>query len=162
MSTSYFCTKCGTRIVGTSFKIRGKNVCGACYAEEMKVLEDIEDQKKDLYKYICSLFSLKECPIQYIDDINRLVKDGYKVSGIRATIQYYFQIMGNQSNTINIPFIGKIIELNYLKAKQYFEEVKKVQEENEKVDLNIPPKIVYINPQKNKRKKTVKYKMEDL
>lgn len=101
---------------------------------------------------------MQECPEYVLYVIDRSVKEGKKLSGIKGTLTYYYNIKGNAPDNVN--FIGAVIQREYNNAAQYFEEQRKIRATNEQVDINVPPVTVKISPSGSKKKQ--KYRMEDL
>ena len=155
------CVKCGQQIVGTKHMYGGKAYCEACYNALIAELTKLENQKAELYKYICDLFGKSECPEFVTSSIEKLLAAGRKVGGIKATLWWYYEIEGHPTDNIN--YIGKIISDQYENAHKYVVEQKKIQAHNAQVDLhNIPSQTVKINSDRNKRRWKPNYRMEDL
>lgn len=60
-------------------------------------------------------------------------RDGRKLKGIKATLYYYFEILGN--DTVNVVLLSKIVNEHYEAAKAYLEKAKRIQEYNAKIDI---------------------------
>lgn len=161
MATGFlYCAKCGQRLIGNGHRHLSKNYCDSCYEKVMQELEALELEKDRLYGYIKELFGCVECPAEVIYTIENAIKYGKKVSGIRATLWYYYEIEGH--STDNILLVNKVIKEQYDNARKYIENTKSIKTQNEKIDLNVEPVTIQLQSNVNKKKKTLKYKMEDL
>ena len=125
----------------------------------MEEAQRFEDEKQRLINFVKELFSVSECPEVVLYAIDRAIKDGKKLSGIKGTLIYYYQECGNTPDNISI--IGAVIQKNYDKASEYFKKKKEQRAINEKIDINVPPVTVQIHSTAQTRKKP-KYRMEDL
>lgn len=160
-SLTSVCNRCGQRIVGVKHKYEGKEYCDQCYSALMQELQELEKQKADLYAYIADLFNLTACPDYVIYGVDKALKAGKKVSGIRATIWYYYQINGRIPN--NPGEIITVINTEYDNARRYVASVKEVNKKNAEVDLkNIPVNTVKIVSNRKIKKWKPNYRMEDL
>lgn len=162
---AFICTNCGQKIVsGATYKYKNKNVCISCFNKLIQQDIQIQQARKNLYQYICQLFSLTECPYEIINAIDRLEKDGKTINGIKATIYYYYSILGNEYNPDHRYYFFKIVNENYYITRDYFKKQKEIREINDKIDINVPPIHVQVAPNElgKKRRHQIKYKMEDL
>ena len=159
MNKGVSCSKCGNGIIGAARKYQGKIYCEHCYEIVMEEAQRFEEEKQKLYTFIKDLFSVTDCPEVVLYAVDRALKDGRKLSGIKGTLIYYYQENGNTPDNINI--IGTIIQKNYDKAAEYFKKKKEQRAINEKIDINVPPVTVQIRSTSQERKKP-KYRMEDL
>ena len=156
---SLYCAKCGQRLIGNGHRFLSKNYCDSCYEKEMVELEALEAEKDRLYGYIKELFGISECPSEVIYAIENNIKYGKKVSGIRATLWYYYEIQGH---TTDISFLNKIIKEQYDNARKYIESARQIKKQNDQTNLNVEPITVKLHSNINKKKRSAKYKMEDL
>ena len=154
------CAKCHTQIIGNPFRFKGEPYCLTCYNQITSEIEEKTQKKQELFDYIVKFFNVKECPSEIIRGMERLLKEGKTIFGIKATIYYYYKILGNEINETSFKFLVKNVEDSYKSAKDYVAEQKRINEKNREVDLNIPPQIVRITPSKSKP--IFDYNMEDL
>ena len=159
MASAIKCTLCGNKIIGNIRRYQGNNYCDHCYEVVMEEAQRNEDEKQKLYAFIREIFSVTELPELVIYIIDKALKEGRKLSGIRGTLNYYYNILGKPAD--NILSIGQIIQFEYENACKYYENARRIQKANEKVNLDVPPVTVVVKSTKNTRKKP-KYKMEDL
>lgn len=160
MASGLLCTSCGCKILGKGRRLEGAIYCEDCYQKKMTEKINLDNAKAELYTYITNLFGLGDCPTPVISYIDRALKYGKKIPGIRATIKYYYEIEGHSLNYIE--GLGRIIDDNYIKAREYYAQQEEIRKKNLKININVPPKVVTINQQSNTSKKMPKYKMEDL
>lgn len=162
MSSSGVCSDCGRKILGVKYTVGGKTYCYDCYQRVLASATEIEDQKKELYDYICGLYSIPEVPQETVAAIDRLYKTGKKLKAMGKTLWFYHAVEGHPINTPNL--IGYIIEQNYDRAKKYLEEVKSLKEHNKNVDISVEPITIKIKPASlHKKPHTVQtVKIEDL
>ncbi len=125
----------------------------------MEEAQRFEEEKQRLINFIKDLFSVQECPEVVLYALERAIKDGKKLSGIKGTLVYYYQELGNSPD--NITIVGNIIQRYYEKAAEHFKKKKEQRAINEKIDINVPPVIVKIRSSTKEIKKP-KYRMEDL
>ncbi len=155
------CIRCGQRIVGAKHVYGGKAYCEACYKALMDELAKTESQKADLYKYICNLFGKQECPEVVVYGVDKLLASGYKISGIKATVWWWYEIEGHSPDNIN--FIIKVVTEQYKNAREYVIKQKEINAANDQIDLhNVPTQHITINSKKNSRTWKPNYRMEDL
>lgn len=159
MSTVNTCNRCGNRIITGVRKYQGKLYCEHCYELLMEEVQRFEEEKQKLILFIKDMFSIQVCPEHVLYAIDKAIKEGKKLSGIRGTLVYYYTIKGNAPDNIN--YLATVIQREYENASQYFEEVRRIKAVNEQIDINVPPVTVRVRTGKNARKKS-KYKMEDL
>lgn len=157
---AYKCSKCGQIITGATFTFQKEKYCGNCYHEVVEQSVALEKDKKELYEYICSLLGIIELPENACISIDYALKEGKTVSNIKNSLWYYYSILGNSVDSGNN--IGFIIRDYNDKAQSYISNMKELQEKNIKVNLDIPPVTIIIDPKNKKKKKDFKYKMEDL
>jgi len=153
------CSKCGKKIITGVRKYQGKYFCEHCYELAMAEAQQFEEEKQKLILFIKDLFSIQECPEVVLYAIERSLKEGKKLSGIKGTLHYYYNIKGNAPD--NVSYIGTVIQREYNNACQHFEETKRIRAANELVDLNVPAVTVKIKTTGARQQKR-KYRMEDL
>ena len=158
-SAAYVCGKCGNRIITSVRKYQGKLYCEHCYEQLMEEAQRLEEEKQKLILFIKEMFSITECPDVVLYAIERALKDGKKLSGIKGTLIYYYNIEGHATD--NVGTIGTVIQREYANAASYFEKVKEIRATNEHIDINVPPVTVVV-PSSAKKKYKAKYRMEDL
>lgn len=162
---AFVCSQCGQRIVnGNAQKYNNKNVCQTCYQKLMQAEIKAQKAKKELYDYIKSVLGLNECPREITTAIDHLIKDGKKVKGIEATVYYYYLVLGNKYNPDQRYYFYKIINDEYLNARDFIAQQQKIKEINANFHATTPPVIVRIHEGDitKKRRKKINYKMEDL
>ena len=144
------CTECGSKIIGVPYKINGKNLCGACYKKELRALAEEERQQKELRDYIASLFGVKSCPDSVANALNRMLGEGKKLSGIRYTIYYYYEIMGNPAiKLLEVPWT---VRDYYEEAREYAKSMAELAKANQKIEIKTDPIRVKIKrPTRRKR-----------
>ena len=124
MGAVYQCCKCGAKIVSSIRKYQGKFYCEHGYEQVMEEAQRFEEEKQKLILFIKDLFSLNECPDVVLYAIDRAIKDGKKLSGIKGTLRYYYDYLGNPADNVNI--IGTVIQREYANAAK--------EQENRKVE----------------------------
>lgn len=112
-------------------------------------------QKKELYRYICTIFNLKAPgPINF-SMINKMVKEkGYTYVGIKNALKYHYEIKNGEVEKSE-ERIG-IVPYVYDEAQNYFSNLSKKQDKvlknyNEKKDKN---KKIVVKMGKKKKGKT--------
>lgn len=158
MPGALVCAHCGQKIIGNGYRYLGKVYCGACYEKAMQESMALEAAKEELFGYVKNLFGKTDCPPEVIYMVEQNLKTGKKIKGIRATIYYYYEVKGHEPN--NIFFLGKVISEQYENARQYVEECARIAEVNRLTNLVVAPNNVKVR--QPRRKKEIKYKMEDL
>lgn len=153
------CCKCGNSIIGSLRKYQGKIYCEHCYEVVMEEAQRFEEEKQKLINFIKDLFSVRECPEVVLYALDRALKDGKKLSGIKGTLIYYYNIKGNAAD--NITYVGMVIQREYNNAAKYYEDSKRIRAINDQIDINVPPVKVAIHSTTKERKKP-DYRMEDL
>lgn len=162
MGVGLVCAQCGQRIIGVGKKAYGKVYCESCYEALMNNIQKNESAKKELTDYICKLFVSRDCPEDVIYAIDTSIRDGKKISGIKGTIYYYFEIMGHQADLSTIHTINFVIKTEYENARKYFMKQQEIKRKNAEVDLNLPPVIIKINTEQGRKKDPPPFKIEDL
>ena len=160
------CSLCGQLIVpGTEKILDGKKYCASCYLKALEAKQRSIALKAELLDYIIQLFGVGECPPYVSRAIDKAVANGKKLSGIKATIHYYYKVLNNPATPDTLVYISTVIEEWYEKTKLYIYEQKEIYEKNLKINLNIPPQKVIIDKNKLEKKENKglpKYRMEDL
>lgn len=137
-----YCARCGKKIIGAVHKVQDASYCGGCYPIVMQSLADLEKGKKDLYAYIKDLFGKAACPDPVVNAIERALSSGKTLTGIRFTVYYYYQVLANTAENINeVPWI---IRDYYDEARDYAASMKRLGEENKKVNIEKTPSEVKI------------------
>lgn len=163
MAGSVVCAQCGQRIIGVGNRAYGKVYCNSCYESLMAEAQKNEIAKHELGDYICKLFSILECPPSAFYSIDMAVRDGRKISGIKGTLYYYYEILGHPADKDNIGMLGFIIKTEYENASRYFSKQKEIRKKNAEVNLDLPPVTVKIDVNREtKQKKVMPFKIEDL
>lgn len=160
-SGSSRCAKCGTLLVGTAFReIDGKKYCEKCYKEVMAEKLAFDNAQKDLYNYIKEVFGISYIPPEVIGSITRQISyDNAQIKGLKATIWYYYKVLGNQPV---IELLPRVLKEQYERTRQYLIDQRKLREKNMEVDLNVAPRVVVVNKDDTKSRNKPKYRMEDL
>ena len=152
MVSTNTCSRCGNKIISGARKYQSKFFCAQCYEQVMEEVQHFEEEKQKLVLFIKELFAVQECPELVLYAIDKALKEGKKLSGIKGTLIYYYNIKGNSADNISV--IGSVIQREYSNAAQYFEEVKRVKAANQKIDIDVAPIIVQIPERgQNRRKK---------
>lgn len=154
------CSLCGSIIRDFSMILNNKVVCTNCYNKEIERLEKEESAREELLKYIKEMFGC-ECPSDVIGLIDKADILGKKISGIKATIWYYYGVLENSHTPADIQYLYKNINDNYENARKYVEERRQLHDKNMAVNINVPANTVTIHSSRDDRKKP-QYKMEDL
>lgn len=162
MGTGLVCAKCGQRIIGVSKRAYGKTYCAGCYEELVATIEQSETEKKELMNYICKLFALPDCPSDAEYAIDAAVRDGKKISGVRGTLYYYFEILGHSADANAVHSVNYIIKTEYDNAHKYFIRQRNIKEQNAKVDLNLPPVTIKIDLNRKTKENKISFRIEDL
>lgn len=157
------CNGCGQMLIKDEpFLLDGEVYCSDCYNRLIVERQKTEEEKKSLYEYIKSVFGVTECPPDVVSFINWATeKKGYKLSGIRATLYYYYEIEGkNPGDPEEVRFI---VPQQYEAARSYFIEMENIREKNDKVRLdNVKTNVIHLKKSPESRRKHFGYKMEDL
>jgi len=158
---SFVCSQCGKRIWGNKFQYENQSLCLHCYEALIKKENtQQEGSRDDLYNYIQGLFH-QECPPEVSVAIEKWIKKGKKYTGIKYTLYYFYEILGNKPDSITL--INWIIETQYDLARQHIADRNELKNINSQVQINIPPTIIKLHPNKKKNiHRNINYKMEDL
>lgn len=155
------CSCCGNRITSVKYNLNGKTLCYSCYYKAGQQTESLEQQLQPLYDYIKEIFGLADLPAVVVSQIKAEINGGKKISGIMATLKYHYTIMG--AHVGSVEYIKYIIRDQYENAKAYYEQMKKLKQQNAQVDLNVPPVVVKVTPESLKKEKPkFGYNIEDL
>lgn len=155
------CSKCGALLLGTAFReIGGKRYCEKCYQEEIAEKMAFDNAQQDLYNYIKEVFGVSYIPPEITGAITRQISyEKAQVKGLKATIWYYYKILGNTPVLETLP---RVLKDQYDRTREYLIEQRKLRETNMKVDINVKPRVVVVNKEDQKTRNKPKYKMEDL
>lgn len=156
------CDKCGCRINTVGYPFKGKTFCRECYTQLAAELATAEDARQPLYQTISKYFGVTEVPEDVIHAIDRELRQGRTVNGLIKTLQYYFDIQGNQPGAPNSVYW--IWSDYYEAAKKYQLKINAVVRHNADVEINPEPNIIRytgdsIAPPKPR---DFGYKLEDL
>lgn len=155
------CSKCGTTFVGTAFReIDGKKYCEKCYQELVTEKIAFDNAQKDLYNYIKEVFGITFIPPEVVGAITRQISyDKVQIKGLKATIWYYYKVLGN---TPVIELLPRVLKEQYERTREYLIEQRKIREVNMKTNINVEPRVVIISKDDQKNRNKPKYRMEDL
>lgn len=149
---SGICAECGSKIVGAPFRLNGKLLCGSCYKKELQARAEEEQSKKELRDYIKTLFGVESCPAFVANALERMQSEGKKLSGIRYTIYYYYEIMGNPAINTKVGEVPWIVRDYYEEARDYVNKMAELAKQNELVDIKTEPiRIKIKQPSRRKR-----------
>ncbi|MCF0115482.1 MAG: hypothetical protein HUJ56_09025 [Erysipelotrichaceae bacterium] len=146
--------------MGNGHKCAGKPYCRHCYEELLEEIRIEEEAKEQVYQYIRDLFVRDECPPDVVRAIDNALKNNKTLSGIRGTLYYYYERMGN--STSNIHTVTRVIEDEYENARKYFARQREIKKLNEEVSLDIEPITIRMQAPQGVPKKDRGYTMEDL
>jgi hypothetical protein len=153
------CAKCGKKIIGASHKIGDKIFCGDCYLSEMQFLREQEKAKVSFFEYLKNLFGRTSCPDPVRSAVDWALKNGKKLAGIRYTIYYYYEVLGNVPE--NISEVQWIIRDYYEEAKAYAEQMRRLSEHNKGVSVIKTPMQVKIKRPTSQKRLSKKMLTED-
>ena len=153
------CAHCGQVIIGNGRPSRGKTYCVACYDKIVKEQEAMAVEKQDLCTYMKKVFGVSEITTEVMYTIDRLVREGKKLRGMKATLYYYFEVLGNDG--VSIMLLYKIINEQYDNARIYLDKMRKLKEHNDRIDITAET-ITYVISDKEKHKRKPQRKIEDL
>lgn len=157
------CSEC-KRILGTSLKYshQGRVFCFDCFQKVQAQLLEDEKKRQELYDYIKKIFNISSISADILSSIDHLIKDGKKLSGIKATLYYYYEIMGSSTPLSSLYFV---IRDHYDEAHDYFVKQHQVAEANAQVKINPSSVTITLDPKKlheESSKKKFKYNIEEL
>ena len=144
-----FCSECGCRIVGNPHKLNGKSYCGDCYLKVAKAAKSQDAAVSEVYAYILKLFGAREIPFSLQSAISRQLEEGHSPSGVRFTIYYYYEVLGNEPN--DITKVSWVIRDMYEEARSYVEEMRELGEINKDVPIREPQTIEVARPVSKRR-----------
>lgn len=120
----------------------------------------IDNAQKDLYNYIKEVFGVTYIPPEVAGAITRQISyDKIQIKGLKATIWYYYKVLGN---TPVLELLPRVLKEQYNRTRQYLIDQKKIREENMKVNINVKPRVVVVNKDDQGNRNKPKYRMEDL
>ena len=146
---SGFCTECGNRIIGSPHKLNGKAYCGDCYIKVAQAAKTQDAAVSEVYSYIQGLFGVQDIPFSLQSAITRQIEEGHSPSGVRFTIYYYYEVLGNEPN--DITKVSWVIRDMYEEARSYVEEMRKLGEINKDVPIHEPVTIEVSRPESKRR-----------
>jgi hypothetical protein len=151
------CAKCGRPIEGVPLRIGADAYCADCY--QVEVAKEDNRQLVVLFDDIRRIYAIPEISVRTQSAIKRLVAKGYKVSGIRGTLYYFFTILENVPDSIDK--IYYVIDDNYDAARQFIEDCRRKKAAAAALPAKDPVRVITIDEPKPSEP-TYKYKMEDL
>lgn len=131
-----------------------------CYPEgELVPLKEKKKNKNaDIFEYLIKLYGKDNVNYPLIaTQIKKYVEQGYKESGILASLKWWYEIKGhnvatedrNQNNGLGIiPYI-------YPQAKEYYRKISAAQEKNNNKDYTVKVKTIKVTIPKNEVKKNL-------
>lgn len=160
--TKGICHKCRQPILNWPYTLRGEQYCYECFMQQQSELEEEEAARQVLYSTIKRIFCVSEVPQDVITAIDRELKNGRKISGLEATIRYYYEIMGHPVTSVSN--VGFVLRDQYDNARRYAEEVAQIMERNQDVDLSAQSVTVRVTPESlyPSRSKKIPYRIEDI
>ena len=152
------CPKCQQVIIGSGHLYNGRLYCDQCYKQVLDEALNYENEKKNLCDFIKDLFNIEELPDSWIAKIDRLVRSGKTLAGIRMTLMYYYNILGHEPNTT---YGLNIVESFYEETRQYAIRQEEIMQKNLAHEEKAGTVTVKIRrPVSAKRK--INYRIEDL
>ncbi len=125
-----YCNECKRELINSSdYKFyKGKKLCLNCYEIKTSLNKQSDAKRKKLEKYICNLMKFDELPIGYSQQIDKFIKEyRFTPTGIEASLYYFYELLENDIN--NDVYLG-IVPRVYEEAKNYFKEIKKIEQIN--------------------------------
>lgn len=155
------CCECGARLLGVAFReLGGRKYCEKCYAKAVAAKLEFDKAQEDLYAYIREIFGVESIPPEVSGAITKAISyDHAQWKGLKATIWYYYKILGNKPV---IEFLPKVLREQYESARAYLVKQRELREKNMKVDLNVKPRVVVVRRDNHSNRNVPKYRMEDL
>lgn len=153
------CATCGQVITGKGRVFNTKTYCASCYQKVLQEQEALAEEKRELCLYIRKVFAINQVPNETMYAIDKFYKEGKKYKGMRATLYYYFEILGNDG--INIILFSRIINEQYENARSYLERVSKIKKMNAEVELT-DEVVTYKISDRGKKGKKPQRRIEDL
>ena len=152
------CPKCQQIIIGSGHLYNGKLYCDQCYKIAIEEAQNFENEKRVLFDFIKELFVIDELPDSWIATVDQLVRSGKTLSGIRMTLTYYYQILGNIPNaTYGLSIVNKYYE----ETRQYALKQQEIMQKNLEHQEKAETVTVKITRPVSMRKKP-NYRIEDL
>lgn len=158
------CPKCSQEIeVSDNFKIhKNKKYHMSCYKE---IVQEVykkttvqQDDKQELYSFICGLYSIKELTPMIKAQIEKYYNEHeFTYSGMLYTLKYFFETLEKDTN--NCEGIG-IIPYMYSEAKEFYILKNKLYESDFDVNSAVIEKVVKFKSKKSENPYLVR--MEDL
>lgn len=139
------CRGCNQHIVGMNYGYGGATYCAACFQKLQDRLAHDEGDRKLLYDTIRRIFNVTEIPDEVVAAVNREVKAGRKLTGLTATLRYYYDLEGHVPGGVYsaIP----VFREQYENARNYARKMAQIAERNQNIDLDVPPTIVTVTPE---------------
>lgn len=160
MARTSRCEKCGQIIIGEVHIFEGKKYCNNCYEQLMQERQQKEAELKVLRDYIKKIYQIDAIPVEVNYAIDKLIAIGKKPTGIKATLYYYYKILGNKPA---LYLFGRVIEEKYEEARYYFLKQQELRKINDSIDITNNKRIVNVVVKNStKKKRQINYKMEDL
>lgn len=152
------CPKCQQVIIGSGHLYNGKLYCDQCYKLAIDEALNIENEKKGLSDFIKELFAIEDIPESWVAKVDRLLRSGKTIAGIRMTLTYYYDILGHEP----IPTYGlSIVDSFYEETRQYAIKQQEIMQKNMEHEEKSETVTVKIRrPVSEKRK--INYRIEDL
>lgn len=162
MASSRVCSCCGRKIIGLPYTVNNKTYCYECFQKLAQNSESTEQELQPLYCLLKETFEITDVSESTISAIRRELKNGKKITGIMATITYYYKILGHTDESIE--YLGIVIRDHYEEARKYYAEVNQMKERNAGIDINVAPVTVKISEKDlhKKRKNQSQLKIENL
>jgi len=155
--TDKVCAKCGRPIEGVPLRIGSDAYCADCY--QIEVAKEDNRQLVVLFSDIRRIYSISEIAVKTQNAVKRLVAKGYKISGIRGTLYYFFIILENVPDSVDKLYY--IVDDNYDAARRFAEDCKRKKAAAAALSVTDPVRVITID-EPTPSKPTYKYKMEDL
>ena len=152
------CPRCQQVIIGSGHLYNGKLYCDQCYLEIIQEVEKQESEKRDLYDFIKDLFMIEQIPESWIATIDHLLVSGKTIAGIKMTLSYYYNILGNTPNTA---YGLSIVKNYYEETRQYALKQQEIMQQNLQHEEKNETVTVKINRPVSQKRKTT-YRIEDL
>lgn len=152
------CPKCQQVIIGSGHLFNGKLYCDQCYLKIVEEAEKMEAAKRDLFDYIKEIFMIDSVPDSWIGTIDQLLASGKTISGIKMTLKYYYEILGNTPNEI---YGLSIVKKYYEETRQYALKQQEIMQKNMQHEEKQEVVTVRIKRPVSQKRKT-DYRIEDL
>lgn len=152
------CPKCQQIIIGAGHLYNSKLYCDQCYKIVIEEAQNLEIEKRNLFDFIKELFGIDEMPDSWSVTIDRLIRSGKTIAGIKMTLTYYYNILGHNPDTT---YGLGIIEKYYEETRQYAIKQQEIMQKNLEHEEKSETVTVKISRPVSTRKKP-KYRIEDL